>query len=402
MAKFIDKKILEFKKVIIRVDFNVPLLNGIVQDDFRIRKSIPIIQYCLDSNASVVLISHMGRPNGEKKQSMSLSKIKTELEGLLNLEILFSDDCISDDAINTSKGLLPGQVHLLENLRFYNEEVLNDRDFSLMLSKHGDVFINEAFGTAHRSHASNVGICSFMKYKFNGLLMNDEYQFLYEGLKKPEHPYTLILGGAKVSGKIELISSMMDKVDNILIGGAMAFTFLKAKGVDIGDSFYEIDNIDVATNILHECIRKNIDIHLPKDVVVSDEIGNIKNAFDCNIISIPGKMKGFDIGGSTCDYFKSILKDSKLIVWNGPLGVAEVKRYSNGTKTIADFIGSLHDDHVTTIIGGGDTSSAVKRLSPNSVFSHVSTGGGSSLELLSGNELPAFKAINSQERINIS
>ena len=399
MYKILDQNSLDGKKVIIRVDYNVPIINGVIQDNFRIVKSLPIIKYCLENNASVILLSHMGRPNGIKDDKLSLLQVKPDLEKLLDLRVLFSDNCVSPDAVKISSSLLPGQVHLLENLRFHNHEIDNDENFSYMLSRHGDIFINEAFGTAHRSHASNVGICNYIEDKYVGFLMQEEYRFLYEELRQPAKPYSVILGGAKVTGKIELINSLMQKADNILIGGAMAFTFMKAKGIDIGNSYYEPDNIDVAASILDKCRVNNIKLSLPIDVVVSDEIDNVREAYNCDVNNIPPKMKGFDVGINTCNHFKEIISTSRLIVWNGPLGVAEIPRYSEGTKFLANFIGSLHNEGVTTIIGGGDTSASVKHLSPLSEFTHISTGGGASLELLSGKELPAFKSINSKKKV---
>ncbi len=387
------REFIENKKVLMRVDYNVPIENSVIQDIYRISKTIPMIKFCLDNNASIVIMSHLGRPKGVYNEKYSLSIIKGKLEELLGTKVKFSDDCISDKAIKRSQKLNPGEVHLLENLRFYNQELENDKSFSLQLSRHGDIYINEAFGTAHRSHASNVGVCNYMQHKYCGFLMSDEYKYLCGALKKPKLPYTVVLGGAKVTGKIELINAIIHKADYILIGGAMAFTFLKAKGIYVGDSFYEEENVEIAKNIIDKCNNLKVEIILPIDLIVSSSIENGSESFTCNVSDIKSGMKGFDIGTNTCNQFKKIINKSKTIVWNGPLGVAENEYYSKGTMEIGKEISEVTKGSVKSIIGGGDTASTLKKLCSNNNFTHISTGGGASLELLTGKELPAFKAI---------
>ena len=295
------------KRVLMRVDFNVPIQNGVIQDNYRILKSLPAIKFCLNNNASITLMSHLGRPNGRVDKDYSLEIVKEELQKLLNINIVFSDNCISSEAIKISQSLKPNQIHLLENLRFYKEEVDNDDKFACKLSMHGEVFINEAFGTSHRSHASNVGICKYIQDRFCGFLMNDEYKYLHNSLIEPKEPYTVILGGAKISGKIELIKTIIDKADNILIGGAMAFTFIKAQGMDIGGSFYEENNLDIASKIISKCNDLDVNLVLPVDAVVSDSIENGHNSYICEIDKIKSDVMGFDIGPKSSEQFKDIL-----------------------------------------------------------------------------------------------
>ena len=381
------------KKVLIRVDYNVPIENGIVKNNFRILQSLNTINYCLDQGSSVVLMSHMGRPdNNSRDESLSLRPVADELSKLLNKDIKFSNCCVDEDSINTSKELQSNEIHLLENLRFHNGEKNNDNDFSNQLSRHGDVYVNDAFGTAHRAHASNVGIVQFMNQSSIGFLNMKELKYLSEKLNNPIKPYSFILGGLKVADKIKLINNIMKSANVICIGGAMAFTFLKAKGFNIGSSYFEESALGLAESIINDAEKLGVELVLPIDAVVSDNINNIQNTSVKDSGSFDAKDSGFDIGPKTTLLFIEMIKKSKTIVWNGPLGVAEKPVFARGTNELAKFLNDLKGS--STIIGGGDTASCIYSLLPENKFSHISTGGGSSLELLSGNKLPAFEVLS--------
>ncbi|MBC8311465.1 MAG: phosphoglycerate kinase [Candidatus Marinimicrobia bacterium] len=382
------------KRVLIRVDYNVPMQEGRVQNDFRIRASMPTIKHCLNSGASVVLMSHLGRPNGEFDDDLSLDPIAFDVEDLLDIDVHFSKDCISKESIELSHSLKPGEVHLLENLRFHNTETDNDDVFSLLLAQHGDVYVNDAFGTAHRAHASNVGVTQHIEAVAPGFLMEKEWKYLSAGLDKPEQPYMVILGGAKVAGKIELIHNLMEKADTILIGGAMAFTFLKAQGKNIGASLVDEDNLAVAEEILNIAKTKNVRIELPVDVVCATGMADETPWRVANLDEMKPKEMGFDIGPETCMNFEMLLSMAKTVVWNGPLGVTEIQSFATGTQAVASAVKNLTKMGVTTIIGGGDTAAAIEEMGFKDGYSHVSTGGGASLEILSGKSLPAFEALN--------
>ena len=380
------------KKVLIRVDYNVPVENGIVKNNFRIIQSLKTINYCLAQGSSVVIMSHMGRPNNNSRdESLSLKPVANELSKLLNKDIKFSDCCINESSINISKELKPNEIHLLENLRFHSGEKNNDDDFSSQLSNHGDVYVNDAFGTAHRAHASNVGIVQFMNQSVIGFLNMKEFEYLSRKLSNPIKPYSFILGGLKVADKIKLINNIMKSANTICIGGAMAFTLLKAKGVNIGNSYFEESALSLAQSIIDNAEKSGIELILPIDAVVSDDINNVQNANVRDMESFDAKDSGFDIGPKTTLLFMEKIKKSKTIVWNGPLGVAENPVFANGTNKLAKFLNDLKG--TSTIIGGGDTASCIYSILPENNFSHISTGGGSSLELLSGNKLPAFEVL---------
>jgi len=380
------------KKVLIRVDYNVPIESGIIKNNFRITQSIKTIKYCLGQGAAVILMSHLGRPkNNSIDERLSLRPVADELSKILNVEIKFSNCCISEDSINRSKNLKPNEIHLLENLRFHGGEKENDDDFSERLSKHADIYINDAFGTAHRAHASNVGVIQFMEEFSIGFLNMKELEYLSRKLSNPIRPYSFILGGLKVADKIKLIENIINNADLICIGGAMAFTFLKAKGFDIGNSYFEKEAISLAKNIMNDAKGLGVDLVLPVDAVVSNNINDLENSVIKDINSFNINDCGFDVGPKTSSLFMQKLKNSKTIVWNGPLGVAEKLAFSEGTNSVAQFLNNLK--YTSTIIGGGDTASYIYNILPENNFSHISTGGGSSLELLSGNKLPAFEAL---------
>ena len=384
---------LHSKRILIRVDFNVPILDDVVVDDYRIRKTIPTIKHCIDQGAKVILMSHLGRPKGKIKPELSLMPTGEKLAELLEMPIKFSHDCVSEDAINVSHNLQPGEVHLLENLRFYNEETNNDSQFSMNLSKHGEIFINDAFGTAHREHASNVGIVSHFMNKGIGFLIEKELEFLSETLTDPSLPLLLIIGGAKIDTKIDVINHFLGLADNIVIGGAMANTFLAADGYHMGKSLVESDKIDIAKKILLNASKTKTKIILPIDFTGElDSIGS-KDFYHADKDNIKDNMICEDIGQSSIDLFKRVISQSKTIFWNGTVGIAENKKFAVGTESIID---EIVDSECISVIGGGDTIAAVRNYDDEliSKFSHASTGGGACLELLSGKKLPAIKILD--------
>jgi len=393
LLKTINNFDLKNKRVLIRVDFNVPISNGIVNDDFRIRAALPTINHCLESGASVVLMSHLGRPKGQVVPDLSLIPVGEKLAELIELPIKFSDNCVSEDARDVSLGLRHGEIHLLENLRFHEEETDNDLRFSELLSKHGEIFINDAFGTAHRPHASNVGVSKYFLHKGIGFLFEKELQYLSSVIKRPKRPMALVLGGAKIETKLKLINKFIDEADIIIIGGGMAFTFLKAKGINIGGSLLDESMLSTASEIIEKSRKVNNRLHLPIDVIASKSLDDINSIKEFRIDSIPKTMSGFDIGSATIEKYSKLLMSSKTIVWNGPMGVFEKTEYENGTLKIAEILTEANEEGSTVIVGGGDTAAAVKSYNLIDKMSHVSTGGGASLELLSGNRLPSVEAL---------
>ena len=381
------------KRVLMRVDFNVPIENDRVVDSFRIQSAIPSIKDCLDSGSSIVLMSHLGRPNGKIDEKFSLVPVGEALSDILEIPIKFSHDCISEDAINVTIGLHPGEVHLLENLRFHSGETNNNAEFARKLARHGQIYINDAFGTAHRSHASNVGVTEYFIEKGMGYLMEKELQFLLEKFKKPKHPLLLILGGAKISGKLHIIDRFLDDTDTILIGGGMAFTFLKALGVEVGLSIVESKMVSSAREIIARARRKRVKLVFPVDFVIAEAIEKPKKMKTVAFDSIPDSFMGLDIGTETINIFSDYILSAGTILWNGPMGVFEKKEFENGTKAISQMLSSAYDKGIDTIVGGGESAAAVRTFGVNEKMTHVSTGGGASLELLSGNTLPALEAL---------
>ena len=380
------------KRVIIRVDYNVPIQDGCIVDNYRIKKSLPTINYCLDQGASIILISHLGRPKNIDS-AYSLLPVRDELEKLLNKPIIFSNDCISDDSIIKSSSLESGQIHLLENLRFHSGELDNCSKFSQKLSFHGDVYINDAFGTAHRSHASNVGLAELFEEKSYGLLMEKELHYLNDAMKKPITPLTVVMGGAKIKGKIELIENFLNIADNLLIGGALSFPFLKAKGLDIHSPLIDDESLDNANRLLDYAKNNNKEIIFPSDFVTATSIDNVDTIDIKTIENLNSDINCFDIGPETTMIFSEIISQAETILWNGPLGVSENPYFGTGTQQVCRIIEELTNNGVISVLGGGDTASAAKRFSTANNFTHISTGGGASLELLSGKKLPALKAL---------
>ncbi|NOZ03954.1 MAG: phosphoglycerate kinase [FCB group bacterium] len=393
MLKSLNSFDLKFKKVLIRVDFNVPLQDGKVVDDFRIRAALPTIQWCLKNGASVILMSHLGRPKGQVVPELSLMPVGEVLAELLEMPVKFSDDCVSEDAIDVTLGLKSGEIHLLENLRFHPEETKNDMEFSALLAKHGQIYINDAFGTAHRAHASNVGVASFFTLKGIGFLVEKELRYLQTVIRKPKRPLVLILGGAKIGSKLGLINKFIEEADTIIIGGGMVFTFLKAKGWQVGGSLVDPAMIDTAKKILAQARMHNVNLLFPTDVVIADAIEATDQPEIVPMDKIPSSKMGLDIGPESVKKFASIIQEAGTVVWNGPMGVFEVPGFDVGSRGIAEALAQAKKLGTITIVGGGDTASAVKKFGLMESMSHVSTGGGASLELLSGNSLPAISIL---------
>ena len=380
------------KKAIIRVDFNVPLNNGEVTDNSRIIAASPTIKKIISDGGSCILMSHLGRPKGVD-QSLSMGNIAKEVERVLGSEILLSKDVVGSDAKSKSKNLKPGEILLLENLRFHNEETEGDIAFAEELSKLADCYINDAFGTAHRAHASTTIIARFFEHKFFGKLLEKEVLSIDKVMKSGEKPVLAILGGAKISTKIPIVENIMDVVDHIIIGGGMSFTFVKALGGSIGNSIHEDEMINTALDILQAAKNKNVKIHLPVDVVCSTEFSNDgeQNIFD--IDKIPDKFEGMDAGPKSLEIFKEVILNSKTILWNGPVGVFEFSNYSNGTKSVGDAVATSTKNGAFSLVGGGDSVAAVKKFNLQNSVSYVSTGGGAMLESLEGKKLPGISAL---------
>ena len=378
------------KKVLVRVDFNVPLNDKLeVTNDARIVAALPTIKYLLDRNAGVILLSHLDRPKGKVIPELSLKPVAERLSNLLQKDVKMMNDCIGNDVKNAVKEMKVRDVILLENTRFHPEEKKNDLEFARELANLGEVFINDAFGTAHRAHASNVGIARYLPSAV-GFLIEKEIKYLGGVLTNPERPFTAILGGAKVSDKIELIKNLLDKADSILIGGAMMFTFLKAEGFSVGKSLVEEDKLELAKDLMQQAKRKKVQFFLPKDSVIAKEFKNDTEFKTVSISEIPEEWIGLDIGAKTVEIFRKIILQSKTVVWNGPMGVFEMENFSGGTRGTAEAMAECEG---TTIIGGGDSASAIEKFGLSDKITHISTGGGASLEFLSGKELPGIAAI---------
>ena len=393
MIKTLKSFDLKDKNILIRADFNVPINNQVVTNNFRIKSSLSTIKTCLDSGASITLMSHLGRPNGKRCDDLSLVPVGEELASLLEMPIKFSDDCISTDSIDTSISLKAGEIHLLENLRFHPGEESNDYEFSSRLSRHGQIFINDAFGTAHRSHSSNIGVVPYFKNAGIGWLMDKEINYLTQLIRKPNKPLTLVLGGAKIGTKLKLIENFLNIANNIIIGGGMAFTFLKALGKDVGGSLVDDAMISTAKNIMSKARAEGVRIVLPVDVMCSQSLDNIEEEGPFFIEDIGDKLMGLDIGPKSVEKFKRILDKSETILWNGPMGVFEKEEFEYGTKEIAKYLAICAENDNSIIIGGGDTAAAVEYFGLIKDMTHVSTGGGASLELLCGKILPALSIL---------
>ncbi len=393
MLRSIKSFDLKGQTILMRLDLNVPLTGEKIDDDFRIKASLPTITYCLNEGASVVIMSHLGRPNGEYDKKYSLIPVGEALASMLEIPIKFSEDCISQDAIDTSLSLKSGEVHLLENLRFYKQEEENDSDFANKLSRHGRIYINDAFGTSHRVHASNCGVINSFKNYGIGFLIENEMRFLKEIINKPKRPLVLLLGGAKISTKLGLINRYIHQADKIIIGGGMAFTFLKAMGFNVGKSLLESRMIEKAKSIIELARISGKSILFPVDFICAQGIDSNPLDDAVNIRNIPDNFMGLDIGPQSIENFNDVLNTSSTIIWNGPMGVFEKSSFSKGTNLIANNLIKLVKNNVNVIVGGGDTASALKYFNLIEEFTHVSTGGGASLALLTGKNLKAIEKL---------
>lgn len=390
----IDDLKLRDKRVLVRVDFNVPLdEKGEVANDQRIVASLPTITKILQDGGKAVLMSHLGRPKGKRVPEMSLAPVSKRLEQLLGKSVRFVNDCIGPEVEKPVSGLKAGECVLLENLRFYAEEEKNDPEFSKKLASLGDIYVNDAFGTAHRAHASTEGVTKYFKQSAAGYLMEKELRYLGMALAHPQRPFIAVLGGAKISGKIDVITNLMDKVDGLLIGGGMAFTFYKAMGWEIGKSLLESDKINLAKEILKKADEKKLNLKLPEDVVVAPEATEDAPTQVVQKDAIPPGMQGLDIGPKTLKAFSTELEKAKTVVWNGPMGVFEVSKFATGTIRMAEELAKITEKGATTIVGGGDSASAVAKAGLDEKLSHISTGGGASLEFLEGKILPGVAAL---------
>ena len=382
------------KKVLVRCDFNVPLdkETGEITDNRRIRAAIPTIKYLIDHNAKVILCSHLGRPKGEFNLKYSLKPVAEELSKLLGKEVKLAKDVIGEDAEKLTSEIKEGEVVLLENVRFHKEEEENNPEFAKKLASFAEIYVNDAFGTAHRAHASTAGVADYLP-AVSGFLIEKELEFLGNALDNPERPFVAILGGAKVSDKIGVIENLLDKVNTLIIGGGMAYTFYKAQGHSIGTSICEEDKIDLANDILNKAKEKNVEILLPIDNHVSAEYSNEAEDKYVESAEIPEGFMGLDIGPKTIELFKNAIKNAKTVVWNGPLGVTEFSKFEEGTKAIAE---ALAETQAVTVIGGGDSAAAVEKFGLADKMTHISTGGGASLEFLEGKVLPGIACLNNK------
>ena len=392
---------LKGKKVVMRVDFNVPVKDGKIKDDTRIQAALPSIKYILEQGASLVLLSHLGRPDGEKNLEFSLRPTAVQLEKLLGRKVAFASDCIGEEVVNQANALKPGEIMVCENTRFHKEEDMkaktdedkkNQDAFVRELAKLGNVYVNDAFGTAHRAHASTALICKYVRPSVAGFLMEKEINYLGNAVANPKRPFIAIIGGAKVSGKLEVLKSLMEKVNTILIGGGMAYTFLKAQGHSIGGSLCENELIDIAKETLNAAKEKGVKFMLPVDNIAADKFDNSANT---KIVGsdIPDGWMALDIGPETIEAYESEIKNAKTIVWNGPMGCFEMPNFANATMSLCKAIA---DSGAISIIGGGDSVAAVNQSGLTDKMSHVSTGGGASLEFLEGKDLPGVTALDNK------
>lgn len=382
------------KRALIRVDFNVPLDKSFnVTDDNRIRATIPTLKKILNDGGSCILMSHLGRPKEGPEEKYSLKHTLKTTEALLGKPVKFAPDCIGDEAYTLSSSLKPGEVLLLENLRFYKQEEKGDVDFSKKLSQHGDVYVNDAFGTAHRAHASTTIVAQFFREKCAGYVMAAELDNAKRVLEHAEKPFTAIMGGAKISDKILIIEQLLNKVDHLIIGGGMAYTFFKALGGEIGNSLVEADKLDLAKELIQKAKSKGVELHLPIDSVVADKFDAQANTNVANNHNIEAGWMGLDIGPQATKVFSTVIASSKTILWNGPMGVFEMEKFENGTKKIAEAIVEATGKGAFSLIGGGDSAAAISKFNLTEKVSYVSTGGGALLEYFEGKVLPGVKAL---------
>jgi len=394
-TKTIDDLSLRGKKVLVRVDFNVPMTSDLkISDDTRIVESLPTIKKILSDGGAVILMSHLGRPKGKPTPEFSLKPVGVHLGSLLGITVHFATDCVGKPARAAVETLKPGEVLLLENLRFHNEEEKNDEAFAKELASLGEVYVNDAFGTAHRAHASTEGVARFLKPAVAGFLMRKEIEYLGRAVGNPARPYVAILGGAKISGKIDVIQNLMPRIDGLVIGGGMAFTFFRAQGLEIGDSLVEQEKVVLAKQILDEAKAKQKRLILPVDCVIADKMDNDAQRKVVSVNKIPSGWRGLDIGPETVKIINIELHRARTIVWNGPMGVFEMPNFAHGTMEVAKLLAEVTRAGAITIVGGGDSAAAIAQAGLETAVSHVSTGGGASLEFLEGKILPGLAALD--------
>lgn len=384
------------KKVLVRCDFNVPLQDGVITDENRLVGALPTIKYLIAQGAKVILCSHLGKPKGEPKPELSLAPVAKRLSEMLGQEVVFAADAnvVGENAKAAVSNMKDGDVVLLENTRYRKEETKNEENFSKELASLAEIFVNDAFGTAHRAHCSTVGAGQFLEERACGYLIQKELKFLGEAVANPVRSFTAILGGAKVSDKINVINQLLDKVDNLIIGGGMAYTFLKSQGYEIGDSLLEADKVDYAKEMIEKAEAKGVKLYLPVDFKTADRFAADAEVAITEDQNIADGYQGLDIGPKTVEKFVDVVNNSKTIVWNGPMGVFEFEAFAGGTLAIAKAMAALED--ATTVIGGGDSAAAVNQLGFGDKMTHVSTGGGASLEFLEGKELPGIAALDNK------
>lgn len=390
----IDDLSVKDKKVLVRVDFNVPIIDGKITDDSRITEALKTIQKLSDEGAISILTSHLGRPESKEDKKYSLEAVASHLQSLLPTKnVRFVDDCIGEVVDQAVEGAQSGSILLLENVRFYKEEKKNDPAFAAELAKHADLFVNDAFGSSHRAHASVAGVTEHVEQAASGYLLEKEIKFLEEAVNNPVRPFVAILGGAKVSDKIGVIENLLNKVDTIIIGGGMAYTFLKAQGMEIGESLLEADKIDLALELVDKAKAKGVNLMLPEDFVIADDFNANAKTKVVGKEGVPAGWQSLDIGPKSAEKFAHAIKASKTVVWNGPMGVFEFEAFAKGTNTVAHALVEATEGGATSIIGGGDSASAIKQAGMKEKVSHVSTGGGASLEYLEGKVLPGVAAL---------
>ncbi len=381
------------KKVMMRVDFNVPIIDGKITDDNRVQAALPSINYVLENGGLLILSSHLGRPKGERNPEFSLKPVADHLANLIDAPVHFADDCIGETAEKVIAAAKPGEVVVLENVRFYKEETDNDEEFSKKLAAHADVFVNDAFGSSHRAHASVAGVTRYLQPSASGFLLEKEIKYLSDSVNDPDRPFVAILGGAKVSDKIPVIEQLITKVDTIIIGGGMAYTFLVANGKSVGNSLLQEEMVDTAKELMEKAKTAGVNLMLPFDFVIADDFSNDANQEVVDEDNIKDGWEALDIGPETAIAFGNTIKSAKTVVWNGPMGVFEMPSFADGTNAVAEALVEATKFGATTIIGGGDSASAIKNAGLADQVSHVSTGGGASLEFLEGKELPGVSSL---------